>query len=329
MGSTHLKAYKTVPAVQLVAVASDQPSLLTGDLSGVQGNIGGPGEKLDFSGLRRYTDALEAVRDPEVEAVDLCLPTYLHEPVAIEALRHGKHVLVEKPLALDGESADRIVFEAERQGRILMAAQVLRFWPAYAALAEVLKGGTVGHPRSAIFRRRCAGRMQGAGWVADAKLSGGGAFDLLIHDVDMCLHLFGPPQAISAWGYEDPSAAIDVVTAQLHYPAIGSVTVTGGWHHPRAHPFSMEYTVVADGGTVEFHSASGPPALYNRQGQTQVLPATDGDGYAREIQYFVDCATSGRQPAACPPGESAIAVKLTRLMIEARRRNGEKLACDL
>jgi predicted dehydrogenase len=328
MGSTHLKALKNVAGAQLVAVSSVDARQLSGDLSGIQGNIGGPGEKLDFSGLRRYPDAMDAARDPEAEAVDICLPTNLHAEVAIEALRHGKHVLVEKPMAIDGPTADRIIAEAQKQGKILMTAQVLRFMPPYVVLRELLKNNGLGAVRSAIFRRRCAAPGWAA-WSTNRKLSGGGVFDLVIHDVDMCIHLFGIPEAVSAWGYEDMPHGIDIITAQLHYPSIGSVTVTGGWHHPKAYPFSMEYTVVADGGTVEFSTAGRPPALYSAAGEEQKLPVADKDGYQAEIEYFVDCARAGRQPEVCPPKESAASVKLTNLIVEARQRQGEKLTCQL
>ncbi len=328
MGSTHLKAYKNVPEAELVAVASDEQYQLTGDLTSVQGNIGGPGEKLDFSALRKYSNALEAVHDPQAEAVDICLPTNMHAPVAVEALRHGKHVLVEKPMALDGETAGRMMAEADKQGKVLMAGQVLRFWPEYAALYELLQRGELGAIRSAIFRRRCAARAHRS-WIADRALSGGGVFDLLIHDIDMCIHLFGAPEAVSAWGYENLECGVDVLTAQLHYPNIGSVTVTGGWHHPKAYPFSMEYTVVTDGGTVEFNSASRPPTLYDKCGEIRALPLSKEDSYTREIRYFLDCASAGRTPALCPPKDSVIAVKLTNLIVEARDRKGEKLTCEI
>ena len=65
MGSTHLKAYKNIPSVQVAAVASSSEKKLAGDLSEIQGNIGGPGEKMDFSGVRKYRTPEEAVRDPD------------------------------------------------------------------------------------------------------------------------------------------------------------------------------------------------------------------------------------------------------------------------
>ncbi len=326
MGTTHLKALRRLPEAQLAAVASDVEAQLSGDLTGVAGNIGGPGECFDFSSVHKYRDVESALADPDVEAVDICLPTHMHAAVAIEALRAGKHVLVEKPMALDAPNAGRMVEEARRQGRILMAAHVLRFFPEYQALRSLLESGRVGLVRSALFRRRC-GAPAWSLWMGDPEKSGGGVFDLLIHDVDMCLHLFGRPEAVSATGYEDLANGVDVLTAQLFYAHGGVVLVSGGWHHPKRYPFSMEYTVTGDGGTAEYSSTGRAPAFYTSDGAVETLPLEEQDGYAAEIAYFIECCRRGRQPELCPPEDSAEAVRLTRLLLEARNLNGEKLSC--
>ncbi|MBI4875444.1 MAG: Gfo/Idh/MocA family oxidoreductase [Acidobacteria bacterium] len=328
MGSTHLKALQKITGAELVAVSSDDPRALGGDLSHIQGNLGGPGERLDFSNLRQYSDAYEAARDPEAEAVDLCLPTHLHAGVALEALRSGKHVLVEKPMALTRAEADGMIEEADKAGRILMVAQVLRFYPAYVALREALRSGKLGAVRSALLRRRCAAPAWSV-WMGDAARSGGGVFDLLIHDIDMCLHLFGAPEAVSASGHEDLPRGIDFVLAELHYPGIGTVAVTGGWHHPKSYPFSMEYTVTGDDATAEYSSAGRPPALFKADGTSEALVEPEADGYQAEIEYFIECCRTGVKPALCPPEESAASVQLARLILEARERKGEKIACKL
>src|SRR5207244_11961426 len=118
MGSTHLKGLRSVPGVELAGIYSGNPSKLAGDLSGIQGNLGGPGERFDFSGVKQFRELEAALSDPDIDAVDICLPTYLHTAVAVEALRAGKHVLVEKPMALDGPSADLMLAEADRAGRV-------------------------------------------------------------------------------------------------------------------------------------------------------------------------------------------------------------------
>ena len=328
MGSVHLKALRSIPGAELAAVYSSDPVKLSGDLSAIQGNLGGPGEHFDFSTVRKYTDIPALLADASIDAVDLCLPTDLHAPVAVDALRAGKHVLVEKPMAIDTASARRMIDEATRQNRILMTGQVLRFFPMYQVLRDRLRDGQLGQVRWAMFRRRCAAPAWSQ-WLADPARSGGGVFDLLIHDLDMCLHLFGKPATLAATGYQALDAGIDLMSADLHYPGGFTAHVTGGWHHPKSYPFSMEYTVASDGGTLEYSSSGRPPTLHRADGEAEVLPQAEGDAYAAQIAYFLECCRAGRQPDLCPPRESADAVSLAHLMLDSRTRNGERMECKL
>lgn len=325
MGSTHLKGLQSVKGAELAAVYASDPLKRSGDLSGIQGNLGGPGEKYDFSTIGQYADPLALIADPNVDAVDICTPTNTHKTLAIAALRAGKHVLVEKPMALTGEECDEMIAEADKAGKILMVAQVLRFFPAYTALKKLLDEGNLGKVRSAFFRRRCAAPAWSQ-WLKEPGKSGGGVFDLLIHDVDMAIFLFGKPAAVSATGYEDLAAGIDVITANLHYGNIPSVIVTGGWHHPKAYPFSMEYTVSADGGTIDFSTDNRPASLYGADGEATPLALGEVDGYAAEIQYFVDCVNNGCQPDVCAPRNSSASVRVALAMNESRARGGEKIS---
>ena len=324
MGSTHLKALRAMPGVEVASVCSLDERALTGDLSAIQGNIGGPGERLDFSAIKKYRDPGPPLADPEIDAIDICLPTNLHAAIAIEALRAGKHVLVEKPMALDGATADAMAAEAEKQDRVLMAAQVVRFLPpSHAALRNAVRSGELGVVRSAAFRRRCAAPAWG-GWLLDPAQSGGGIFDLLIHDSDYCLHLLGKPESVSATGYRNLAAGIDVVSAQLFYPDCVA-TIAGGWHHPKSYPFSADYTVVADGGAVEYNAAMPTPMVYAQDGNCRALAVWERRAMPPRSATLSNAAAPGAGPKFCPPSESADAVKVMRLIEEARARNGEKL----
>jgi predicted dehydrogenase len=179
-----------------------------------------------------------------------------------------------------------------------------------------------------MFRRRCAAPAWG-GWLNDPAQSGGGAFDLLIHDVDMCLHLFGVPEAVSATGYADASAGIDAIDATLYYAGGLTAVVTGGWFLAGKFPFSMEFAVTMDGATVDYSSMGRPLTVYPMKGEADVKQLPQADGYTGEIEYFASCCRDGLQPELCPPRESAQAVKLMRLMLEARDRKGERLACRI
>ena len=326
MGSTHVKALQSVPNATLDAIVSNDEHAREGDLTRVQGNLGGPGEHYDFSRVKKYSDPAALIADPAIDAVDICLPTFLHAPIALAALRAGKHVLVEKPMALTAEEADELLAEARHRNRILMSAQVLRFFPQYQTIRDLLPAlGTTHH---ALFRRRCAAPGWSK-WLHNKAKSGGGVFDLLIHDIDMALWLFGIPERISAVGAEDLERGIDLLTATLFYTEHFTVTISGGWHHPKSYPFSMEYTVVADGGTLDYSSAGRPPTLYKADGTAEPLTLSAQDGYVEEIKYFVNCVQTNTQPTYCTPESSVQAVKLALLLDRARLRNGEVIPCHL
>ena len=327
MGLTHLKGFADTPGVEVAAVSSNDPKALSGDLSHIQGNLGVEGATFDFSRMEKYEDAFDCVRRAQVDAVDLCLPTSLHAPVTIAALEAGKHVLVEKPMALDVAECRCMIDASRAAGRILMCAQVLRFFPHYETLAEAFRGGLIGAVRHALFRRRCAAPGWG-GWLRDRAVSGGGVFDLLIHDVDQMQFLFGAPRAVSAWGHEDLPAGIDLLTAVYEYEGF-SVTITGGWHHLKDYPFSMECTIVGDAGLVDYSSEGRTPSFYAAGGGYDPLWIQKKDGYQSEIEYFVECCRENRQPEICPPEASLNAVGLMRLAELSRSRNGEKVPCTI
>lgn len=299
MGGVHLKAAASVPSVEVAAVVSRKATDLP---------------------VKRYASLEDALADPGIDAVDLCTPTDLHESTTIAALRSGKHVLVEKPMSLSVESCQRMIDEAERAGKILMVAQVLRFFPAYRALQRAVDDRELGSIRAATFRRRCA-QPGWSDWITDKTRSGGGAFDLLIHDVDMALRLFGAPSGISATGYED-AAGVDYISARFFYDGFVA-EISGGWLGPGAFPFAMEFTVVGDGGVLEFNSESRPLKRYGG-GEEVALELTNG--YAAEIAYFAECCRTGEQPSLCMPSSSAESVRLALAMFDARSKNGERIS---
>jgi predicted dehydrogenase len=323
MGATHVKAALTIPNLQLAVVSRD-PDKLKGDLSKVSGNLATTEAALDFSNLSTFSTFDEVLADSTIDAVDLCLPTALHESFTIKALQAGKHVLVEKPMGLDRAACDRMLAAAKEANKLLMAAQVLRFFPAYDALKTFLNDS--GPVRTATFRRRCAAPGWGP-WLKDKAQSGGGVFDLLIHDIDMALYLFGHPTHVVATGHEDLEHQLDVINANLFYPNF-TVNIAGGWHHG-AFPFSMEFTLVAENGTIDFHSAQPNPTLYVAgEAAKELIPPAPIDAYREEIAYFIDCATNNLEPTRCLPEHSAQAVSLAHLLLESRTRQGEKLLCQ-
>jgi predicted dehydrogenase len=318
MGATHLAAYKKIPGIEVSSISTQSGRTLAEHLSQAGGNLNRPPTEFDFSGVRQYNDWRELVRDLSNEVIDICLPTDLHAEVAIAALSAGKHAFCEKPMALSEADCNRMQTAAETHRRVLMIGHVLRFWPEYLVLADFVSGGRHGALRSLRFERRC-GIPDWSGWLPLEARSGGAVLDLLVHDIDQAIVLFGMPESVAATGPTD----IDAISARLSYRTGVEVRIEGGWLESGA-PFHMGFHAQAEDATLEL-TADGL-FLEGKAGRKKLEPPP-GDAYDAEIGYFIECCKTGKPPDRCPPEQSAQAVALALLLKESRSRKGEALKC--
>src|SRR5690606_38968181 len=156
-------------------------------------------------------------RSDLIDAIIICTPSYLHEEQAIAALEAGKHVLVEKPLALSPEAVQRVIDVAERTGRTLMVAMNNRFRPDTIALRPFAQNGELGDvflTRGAWLNRKM--RVVRPTWRHRRATAGGGAMmDLGVQTLDLCLWMLGFPEAES-------------VITHMHFPDGMEVEDTAG-----------------------------------------------------------------------------------------------------
>ena len=136
----------------------------------------------DLSRIETYATLDELLEDPQIDVVDICLPTSMHVDSALRALRAGKHVFLEKPIALSLRDADRLIAAAERANRQFMVAHVLRYFPEFALVKKLVDEGEHGPVLAAHFKRIIA---RPAWWDRrTCRATGGPAIDLHIHDAD-------------------------------------------------------------------------------------------------------------------------------------------------
>jgi predicted dehydrogenase len=320
MGAMHLGGFAKLPGVEVAAVCSENPKALAGDLSHIGGNLVVAARAYDFSAVKKYTRWQDLIADADLDAVDICLPTDLHAEVTIAALRAGKHVLVEKPMALTMADCDRMLAAADESRRIFMVGQVLRFWPEYRYLHAFGKEKQYGALRSATFVRQ-GGLPDWSKWLPVDARSGGAVVDLLIHDIDQALRLFGMPDRVTGKRLGEA----DSLAASLIYPNGPEVRIQGGWFAPGS-PFSMTFQVRAERAELEF-SANGLTLSDDAGVRTKVEPE-GGDAYAAEVAYFAGCCQRGEPPAECLPQESAQAVQVALLLKESRAKGGEQIKCQ-
>jgi predicted dehydrogenase len=267
----------------------------------------------DTVGAEALTDLDAAVTDPEVDVVDICLPTGLHREAAERAFAAGKHVFLEKPIALTLEDADAIVRAAEASGQLFMVGLVLRFWPEYVELQRRVAAGELGRPLS-VSTHRLSPPADWNEWMADASQSGGVPVDLLVHDFDQMNWLLGKPRQVFA------RAAGAHVLALVEYEQ-GEGVAEGSLRMPSSYPFSSNIRVLCEQGAAEYAFRAEPapeggniggadPAarglrLYPTGGEPQTIPVESADPWGPEIAYFIECVEQGRVPEQ-GTGEQAI-----------------------
>lgn len=318
MGATHALAYTRMPGVEIAAVCSRDDTALNGEFSRQGGNLGLTFPDVPLHTAAKYKDWRLLVEDPSVDAVDICAPSDVHCEMAIAALRAGKHVICEKPMALNLADCDRMIEAAVESGKQMMIAHVLRFWPAY----EYLKLWVHKQERSTYTRatfRRCAGLPNWSRWLTDNDRSGGAIVDLLIHDIDQAILLFGRPQSVRA---QQVAGASDAITANLLYRDGLVVKVEGGWFDESV-PFSMSFHLETSTWSIEFKEN------VLTESRSGVVSLPDADPYGKQLRYFLDCCEANRSPELCPPRESRTAVGIASLLKESRRLEGEVIACEL
>lgn len=309
MGVTHLRAYLDNPAARVVAVCDPCRVPVNGVLSGVAGNIKKSDDIQLGSQVKVFRDLDALLADPEIEAVDLCTPTPLHAAQVIAALRAGKHVLCEKPLARTVAAAREILAATESAASFLMPAMCMRFWPGWAGLKQVVAERTHGKVLTARFRRisEMPAWSRNGTYASDV---GGALFDLHIHDADFVNFLFGRPAAVFARGVVNGSGAVDHVVAQYEYPGGPVVHAEGSWLLTQG--FNMQFTLICERATLDYDLARGADALQlTEAGQPpRVIPAGPGDGYSAEVGYFVDCVADRRAPRTVSAVDGLTAVEI-------------------
>ena len=310
MGRVHFDCWRKSAVAELAAVSARSPKMLAGDWAGKEFNIGDQAAAhVDLSGFATYLRAEDLIADPNVDAVDICMPTPLHGPLALAALRAGKHVFCEKPMSLSPDVCAEMERTARECGRHLMVGHCLRYWPQYMKAHELLAGGEFGRALYASFHRSSAAPMwSGSGWFMKSAESGG-VLDMHIHDVDVALWWFGRPQAIAVSGLA-PGGLPMVIDAAWRYDGGPSVHLHGAWDR-NGGAFRHAFRLVMEKGTLVHDLAVDANALTLwRDGKSEPVPVADASGYQAELDDFAECINTGRAPQRITPADSRLAVEI-------------------
>ncbi len=308
IGAVHVRAYGaggTRDACRLVAVCDRDGSRLDGRAF-VGGNLKAEDAEplFDPSRAATYTDPAALLDDERVDLVSVCTPTDTHVDLAIAALDAGKHVLVEKPLAIRASEVERLAERARGSDRLCVPAMCMRHWPGWDTLIGMARSGEHGKALSARFERMGA-PPRWSSFYADAARSGDALFDLHIHDVDMVHACFGAPREVHAVGRPGHVSA--------SYRLEGGpplVIAEGGWLSDPEAAFRMRYVVEFERALVEFDFGREPAMSVLVGGELRSPELDTRTGWEAQAARVVRAVASGER-TRLPTLDDALAVTRT------------------
>jgi predicted dehydrogenase len=265
--------------------------------------------------LTPYDDIESMAKSEKIDVIDICTPTYLHKKHVIESLNQGKHVIVEKPIALHKKDAEEMFKLASDRKLLLFVGQVVQFTKESEILREAVESGKFGKPLDGYFERIC-GRPKWIkdGWLFDKEKSGIIPFDLHVHDLDLIISLFGKPMSFTytSCGRKEASYKEEY---RFNYKFRDlNVSAEAAWFNPN-YPFKATWRVYFedalienDGQNVILYQPDKEPFYYKLQEEIMIptginLPATGM--FYRELSHFISCIEKG-MPSNRVGGEQII-----------------------
>ncbi|MHA7812659.1 MAG: Gfo/Idh/MocA family protein [Phycisphaerales bacterium] len=303
MGRTHARAYLSAAAdgypCQLVKIADHSLRSLS-DADTSSGNLETGDDALDLRGVELCGKADELIADPSIDLVSICTHTDTHVDLAIATLEAGKHVLVEKPIAIRPEDVRRLTEASKRSDRVCMPAMCMRYWPAWVKLHEMITQEQYGRVRSAEFHRLGSRPTWASDFYADEARSGGALYDLHIHDTDFIVHCFGVPSAVTTSGDGLHLSSI------YHYDK-GPVHVLahGAWDHQPSVGFRMRCTIVCERATLDFDISREHQLIVHESEDSTPIDVGELSGYDGEVRAIID-QISGRGDCATPMRDAVL-----------------------
>ena len=282
------------------------------------------------NGAEIYATGMELIEKADVDVVDVCLPTHLHAAHAVAAMKAGKNVFVEKPIAFKDEDMELILATEKETGAKVQVGQVIRQWTEYVWLKKAVDAGTFGKIQHAMFRRMSS-RPEWAweGWLHQVDKSGGVAVDMHVHDVDFVRYIMGEPDVVKAHAHRDAEGVIQQINAVYGYGSNVSVAVESGWDYPADFPFTADFrvkfetaTVIGGCGVVNVYPVGG--AAYQAELEEEFQGDNDigGNisslgGYYNELKYFVEGLQGKNDLSVATVSEAIKSVQLVKREIEA------------
>jgi UDP-N-acetylglucosamine 3-dehydrogenase len=302
-GEIHADTLAGIPGIELTALSTRRSQRLS-ELA----------DRYDVA--RRYTDYRDLLADSSVDAVSITTHVPDHCDITVAALRAGKHVLLEKPMAPTVSECDLIVQAARESDALLMVGHICRFDPRVALAKQAIDEGRLGRIISMHARRNLSKTIGEANLDKISALMGDG-----IHDADLMLWFTGAAplsvyaQEVHPGTCKHPDGAWAMI--RLDNGAVG--VIESIWHLPRSTPFAIDarMEVIGTDGALYVNCGQAGLEIHAEDGismpDTMYWPIVFGERFGilrAELEYFLDCIARGEAPRRITPEQSRDVVNL-------------------
>ncbi|KKB83710.1 hypothetical protein VW29_13530 [Devosia limi DSM 17137] len=281
-----------------------------------------------FGVAKRYQDYNDMLADPDIDAVSICTMWDQHTEPAIAALKAGKHVFLEKPIASTVEDAHKIVAASKEAKGILFIGHIVRFNPRYRAAKQAVDAGRIGKIVAMSSRRNIP-----AAWTPTILNKIGPIVGDAIHDTDIMLWLTGD-KIVSAYAQTADVRGLkhpDIGQTMYRFAGGATATLETVWCMPEKTPFDIDERMSIIGtegiihiqdtfpnlGIVDADRLHSPDITY-----WPMFEGSRGGALREEFAYFTNCAISGQRPTIGVPEDAAAALEAT-LAAEQSARTGD------
>lgn len=316
MGSHHAQNLASMPEVELTwLVDVDLPRA-----EALAATIGGkPTASMD-----------EAFAADDVDAVLIALPTFLHSAATKLAASYGKHVFCEKPIARTSADGQAMAEACDAAGVVFMVGHVVRFYPEYARIKEILDAGTLGRVATVRAARLSPPVMERSPWFADVEKNGGVVLDLMIHEIDTLRWYFGEAGRVFAHGlsFLPIHTSRDYTMASIRFRSGEIAHVEASWAHAT---FRTKIEIAGQYGIATYSSEDNATLVLEptagidwnaipvprTPGRIYMRPTIEAPHY-REVKHFVSCLRSG-EPVLIDGVEATKTLTLANAVLESMR----------
>lgn len=321
MGYTHFEGARDLDGAKVTAFATRNEKKLAGDWTGIQGNFGPPGGQVDVSELKCYSDYKQLLADPDIDLVDICVPTDKHFDVVLESLAAGKPTLVEKPISVDLQEAQQMTEAAEKAGVPLLVAHVLPFFPEFRFAANAIQSKKFGALRAGHFKRVIC-PPDWSSDMSDFRKLGGWGIDLHIHDNHFIAHVCGQPQSVFSTGLLQDGFVNHVHTSYVYGNDGPAVTAVSGGIAASGLAFGHGFDLYFENATLVFDAGTyggewvvnRPLSVVTNDGKVEAVDLAGDDkwcsAFTHELQLAVNHLRGGNDPGPLSSGLALDALKI-------------------